>query len=175
MGDWRRLVRRYLAAAAAAAVWGMVAAGPAGAQSASAGSTSAADRANPRLVVPMMDSVRGKRLFVDKGCVLCHSVNGVGGLAGPGLDAPEDGGYVDLMDFMARMWRGAFAMIELQGMELGYQIDFSGPELADMAAFLADKEEQERFGDEDVPDLIRDMFIRTPYELEEGLQVPSRP
>ncbi|MEM7430264.1 MAG: c-type cytochrome, partial [Pseudomonadota bacterium] len=173
--DWKRTARRYIAAVAGMAVWGMVAAGPAGAQPASSEAASAADRSDPRLVVPMLDSDRGKRLFVDKGCILCHSVNGVGGLAGPALDAPEDGGYVDLMDFMARMWRGAFAMIELQGMELGYQIDFSGPELADMAAFLADKEKQERFGDEDVPDLIRDMFIRTPYELEDGLQVPSRP
>ncbi len=32
-----------------------------------------------RLVIPMMSPVRGKNLFVDKGCVACHAINGVGG------------------------------------------------------------------------------------------------
>lgn len=133
-----------------------------------------AGESSVRMVVPMMDSAKGKRLFVDKGCVLCHSVNGVGGRAGPALDAPDSVRYVDLLDFMARMWRGSFAMIELQGMELGYQLDFSGEELGHIAAFLADHDAQERFGEQDVPDLIRDMFIREPYELGDGLKVPGR-
>lgn len=175
MGHWRVDVRKLFVATWVAVALGLSAAGPAEAQPDSSAASVEGEGAGPRLVVPMVDSVRGKRLFVDKGCVLCHSVNSVGGLAGPALDTPEDGGYVDLMDFMARMWRGAFAMIELQGMELGYQLDFSGQELGDIAAFLADREAQERFGDDDVPDLIRDMFIRTPYELEDGLQVPDRP
>lgn len=139
----------------------------------------ASDRADGgssvHMVVPMMDSAKGQRLFVDKGCVLCHSVNGVGGKAGPALDVPDSVRYVDLLDFMARMWRGSFAMIELQGMELGYQLDFSGEELGHIAAFLADHDVQERFGEQDVPDLIRDMFILEPYELGgEGLKVPGR-
>ena len=140
-----------------------------------AGTAAAAEQGSgARLVVPAVDSVKGKRLFVEKGCVLCHAVNKVGGLAGPPLDAPKDGGYVDLLDFMARMWRGSFAMIELQGMELGYQLDFSGEELGHIAAFLSDGAEQETFNERDVPDLIRDMFIRTPYNMTEGLQAPAQ-
>jgi len=139
-----------------------------------AASDTAAGESGVRMVVPMMDSAKGKRLFVDKGCVLCHSVNGVGGRAGPALDVPDSVRYVDLLDFMARMWRGSFAMIELQGMELGYQLDFSGEELGHIAAFLSDHDAQERFGEQDVPDLIRDMFIREPYELGDGLKVPGR-
>jgi cytochrome c len=139
-----------------------------------AASEMAEEESSVRMVVPMMDSAKGKRLFVDKGCVLCHSVNGVGGKAGPPLDVPDSVRYVDLLDFMARMWRGSFAMIELQGMELGYQLDFSGEELGHIAAFLSDHGAQERFVEADVPDLIRDMFIREPYELGEGLKVPER-
>jgi hypothetical protein len=126
-----------------------------------------------KLVLPSVDAVKGKRLFVERGCVVCHSVNKVGGRAGPPLDAPEGGRYVDLLDFMARMWRGAFAMIELQGMELGYQLDFSGQDLGHIAAFLADSKIQKGFSERDVPDLIQDMFIREPYDMGEGLQAPG--
>jgi hypothetical protein len=132
------------------------------------------EESGPRLVVPLVDSAKGKRLFVDKGCVLCHSVNKVGGAAAAALDAPQGGRYVDLTEFMARMWRGAFAMIELQGMELGYQLDFTGAELGHIAAFLSDAGEQKGFSERDVPDIIRDMFIREPYEMGEGLKVPGQ-
>jgi hypothetical protein len=42
-----------------------------------------------RLVMPVMDSERGMSLFIEKGRVTCHSVNGVGGHdegQGPGHD-----------------------------------------------------------------------------------------
>jgi len=160
---FRPIARRALAALAGLAL--LAGAGEA---------LAAEDEAAPRLVVPMVDSAKGQRLFVDKGCVLCHTVNKVGGAAGPALDAPAGGGYLDLTDFMARMWRGAFAMIELQGMELGYQLDFTGPELGHIAAFLADAAAQKRFSERDIPDLIRDMFIREPFDLDQGLKVPGQ-
>ena len=146
--------------------------GPASAASAQSAGTG--DEPTLRLVMPLVDPAKGKRLFVERGCVLCHSVNKVGGLAGPPLDAPEGGRDVDLLDFMARMWRGAFAMIELQGMELGYQLDFTGQELGHIAAFLADEAAQKQFHERDVPDLIRDMFILEPYQMGEGLQAPGQ-
>jgi mono/diheme cytochrome c family protein len=160
-----KAIRPALAALAGLALLAGVGTGPA---------LAAEDEAGPRLVVPMVDSAKGQRLFVDKGCVLCHAVNKVGGAAGPALDAAAGGGYLDLTDFMARMWRGAFAMIELQGMELGYQLDFTGAELGHIAAFLADAAAQKRFSERDVPDLIRDMFIREPFDLDQGLKVPGQ-
>jgi len=72
------------------------------------------------LIVPLTDPERGRQLFVGKGCVVCHSVNGVGGQAGPPLDADPAETSVDVFDFAARMWRGASLMIVLQEMELGY-------------------------------------------------------
>lgn len=127
-----------------------------------------------QITLPIIDPKRGQALFVTKGCVMCHSVNGVGGRAGPALDSIGDGKHIDILDFSARMWRGAFAMIELQGMELGYQLDFTGEELGHIVGFLYDKSTKSKFSADHVPDLIRDMFIREPYSLDDGLKPPPR-
>ena len=117
-----------------------------------------------KLVVPLADSLEGKRLFVGKGCVVCHSVNGVGGKAAPALDASADESHFDVFDFAARMWRGAPTMIVLQEMELGYQIDLSGDDLANIAAFASDPEEQSGFTEDDIPEVIRDWMIDEVYQ-----------
>lgn len=116
------------------------------------------------MVMPAMDSERGRKLFVHKGCVVCHSVNGVGGKAAPALDAPQSGATVDVLEFAARMWRGAEIMLVLQEMELGYQIELSGADLADLAAFAYDAEEQRRFSPDDIPDLIKDWSVDEIYD-----------
>ncbi len=102
-----------------------------------------------------VDPVGGKQLFVEKGCVICHSVNGVGGKAAPALDAEIGAPAVDPLDFAARMWRGAPAMIELQAVELGYTIYLTADELADLAAFAADRDAQKSLTVEDLPESIR--------------------
>ena len=33
---------------------------------------------NAVLVLPIMNPERGKRQFVDKGCIACHAINGIG-------------------------------------------------------------------------------------------------
>jgi len=116
------------------------------------------------VVLPFTDPARGRELFVGKGCVVCHAVNGVGGTVAPALDAAPGMTVLDPFGFMARMWRGADAMLLLQGMELGYHIEFSGEELANIAHFLADAAAQAEFTDDDVPDMIRDWMIDDVYE-----------
>lgn len=116
-------------------------------------------------VVPVVNPERGRALFVGKGCVVCHQINGVGGMAAPALDVDTEEPYADMFDFMARMWRGAYAMIDLQSMELGYQIDLTGEELADIFGFVHDRQEQLRFSIDDVPDLIRDWMVDERYDL----------
>jgi mono/diheme cytochrome c family protein len=117
---------------------------------------------------PAGDPSRGKRLFVDKACFVCHSVNGAGGRAALPLDAPPDGREVDPMVFAAAMWRGASAMLSLQLTELGYQIDLSANEIRDLAAFASDLETQAGFSLDDIPAPLRPWIIDAPYWLDEA-------
>ncbi|MGI9437165.1 MAG: c-type cytochrome [Geminicoccaceae bacterium] len=125
--------------------------------------------AAPReIVLPLIDADRGRRLFVAKGCFLCHAVNGTGGIAAPALNAPEGAEQLDPMSFVAGMWSGASAMLELQSLELGYQIELSGEEIADLAAFAASPEAQRTFSMEEIPETMRDWIIEKPYWQGEG-------
>jgi mono/diheme cytochrome c family protein len=95
-----------------------------------------------------VDAARGRTLFVSKGCVVCHAINEVGGTNAPPLDPEGTPGDVDGLDFVARMWRGAEAMIFMQQQELGAQIDFTGQELADIIAFVQDPKERRKFSEQ---------------------------
>lgn len=101
----------------------------------------------------------GRATFVQRGCVICHAVNGVGGKAAPALDAEIGGPEIDPLDFAARMWAGAPAMIELQSIELGYAISLTGQDIADLAAFAADIDEQKKLNADQVPQAMRDSLL----------------
>ena len=106
--------------------------------------------------VRMADPDRGRAVFVDKGCVICHSVNGTGGKAATPLDASFGAPAADPVDFAARMWRGAPAMIELQSIELGYTIHLTADEIGALAAFAADRQAQKALTPEALPDSVRE-------------------
>jgi mono/diheme cytochrome c family protein len=116
------------------------------------------------VIIPIPDSERGRDLFIHKGCFVCHSINDVGGAAGPALDAGAQQEAIDPLDFAARMWRGALAMAELQSMEFGYQIDLTGQDIADLAAFTADPEIQKNFTEDLIPEIIRGWILEEPLE-----------
>jgi len=99
----------------------------------------------PGLIIPVMDPVRGEHLFVSKGCVVCHSINGVGGTGAPKLDVTTDAAMMNPFDFFAKMWRGAAPMIAIQQHNVGRQAEFSGQDLADIAAFLHNRQLQKTF------------------------------
>ena len=120
------------------------------------------------IVVPIVDSERGRRLFVTKGCVICHSVQGFGGQAAPALDAEDGSLAIDVLGFAARMWRGAVAMLKLQQIELGYQIRLGAQEIGDLAAFAADPSEQAKFSLEQIPEPLRDWVLEEPYWQDEN-------
>lgn len=103
-----------------------------------------------RLVFPIMNPERGKYVFVDKGCVACHAVNGVGGHDAPNMDAHARMEMVNPFDFAARMWNHAPAMIASQEGAFGEQIFFTGQELADIIAFVHDEETQHTFTEDDL-------------------------
>lgn len=99
------------------------------------------------MAMPMMSAERGMVLFAEKGCVACHSINGVGGHDATPLDAHQMEGVMNPFDFAAKMWQMAPYMIAAQEEALGEQILFTGDELADIIAFVHDDEHQHRFSD----------------------------
>lgn len=103
------------------------------------------------MMMPVMDPAKGRKLFASRGCVLCHSVNGVGGSTGPSFDVTGTPSNINPFTFAARMWRGAEAMIALQSEDLGYQIDVDGEELGHISAFAYDRAQQKKFSVRDVP------------------------
>jgi len=125
-------------------------AGPAAAEHVPGGKPLVQKDDGARLVIPMMNSARGKDVFVNKGCVACHAVNGVGGHDAPPMDAHKSMGLVNPYDFAAKMWNHAPGMIAAQEEAFGEQIYFTGEELADMIAFVHDDKAQHDFGEKDL-------------------------
>lgn len=112
------------------------------------------------LALPPMDSHRGRALFLEKGCVVCHAVNGVGGAVGPSLNAADMPEPMNAFDFAARMWRGAPAMVQMQEDMLGEVVALSGQDLADLIAFAHDEAEQRELEAEQIPTQYRDLVVR---------------
>jgi cytochrome c551/c552 len=76
----------------------------------------------------------GKRLFVEKRCVVCHQVGVYGGVMGPSLD--NLGQYGSPILVAAAMWNhgpGMEEMMEERGVE---RPTFSGTELTDLISYL---------------------------------------
>ncbi len=110
------------------------------------------------IVMPPMDAERGRKLFAQKGCVACHSVNGVGGDLGPALNAADMPSPMNSFEFAARMWRGAGAMIALQEDLLGEAISLDGQDLADLVAFAHDAEEQAKLTEDQIPERFHSLI-----------------
>ena len=111
-----------------------------------------------RLLMPIMSSSRGMDLFVDKGCVACHAVNGVGGHDASSLDAHDMDEFMNPFDLAAKMWAMAPYMIEAQEQALGEQILFTGEELADIIAFLHDDAQQHEFTEDNLTKAALEMM-----------------
>lgn len=112
------------------------------------------------LALPPMDSHRGRELFLDKGCVVCHQVNGVGGAVGPALNAADMPVPMNVFEFAARMWRGAPAMVQMQQEVFGEAIVLDGQQLADLVAFAHDENEQRELTAEQIPERYRDLIVK---------------
>lgn len=130
---------------------------------AAASKSPASAESRKSIVMPLVDSARGRRLFVTKGCVICHSVAGVGGRGGPALDAQGQSSTIDVLDFVSRMWRGAPVMIMLQEMELGYRVELAPAEIADLAGFVSDAGAQRGFSLAEIPEVLREWMVNERY------------
>jgi cytochrome c len=143
----------------AVAFWGVnLATGMGGSAARAAMAADLPEQIAPGLIMPAMNPVHGKTLFASKGCVVCHSINGVGGEDAPKLDASTMAPQMNPFDFFAKMWRGAAPMIMMQMHELGHQITFTGQDLADIVAFVHNAQIQKSFLEEDIPPEIKQLM-----------------
>lgn len=86
----------------------------------------------------------GRVIFVEKRCQECHSVQGVGGRAGPPLAG--HGRRWGLTEFAAAMWNKAPAMTAVMEEEMAIP-RLGGTEMADLVAYLYSIDYFAEFGD----------------------------
>jgi mono/diheme cytochrome c family protein len=83
---------------------------------------------------PPGDVDHGRQLFTEKGCVLCHQVADVGGVAGPDLDFL--GQYGSPIQIATAMWNHGPAMAEEMGDRGIDRPSFTSAELIDLITYL---------------------------------------
>jgi mono/diheme cytochrome c family protein len=83
---------------------------------------------------PSGDVERGKQLFSEKRCVLCHQVGGVGGVAGPNLDFLRQ--YGSPIQIATAMWNHGSAMTEAMRSKGITRPTFTGPDLVALLAYI---------------------------------------
>jgi mono/diheme cytochrome c family protein len=76
----------------------------------------------------------GKRLFTDKGCVLCHTVGGAGGSVGPPLGEPKM--YGSPIALAASMWNHGPQMTAAMEARKIPRPSLKGSELLDLIAYI---------------------------------------
>lgn len=114
--------------------------------------------AAPGLALPAMNPQRGRALFASKGCVVCHSINGVGGLDAAPLDASTMDPAMNPFEFFARMLAVMTPMVAMQEDRLGQQVELSAEELGDLVAFIHDSDSQKTFSEDEIPEDIEHLM-----------------
>lgn len=121
---------------------------------------------DPNLVIPKMDAEKGKQVFVEKGCIACHAVNGVGGHDAPAMDAHREMKGVNPFDFAARMWNHAPGMIAAQEDAFDEQITLTGDDLVNIIAFVHDDGAQHGFSERDLTAKARKLMDHSHGEMD---------
>lgn len=80
------------------------------------------------------DARAGRRLFIEKKCVICHQVAGTGGVAGPSLDRFKE--YNSPILVAAMMWNHGPQMAEAMRTRAIDRPSLETPELRDLIAYL---------------------------------------
>lgn len=111
-----------------------------------------------RLVIVEMDAIKGKALFIEKACITCHAINGVGGEDGPPIGADSMDAEMNVFEFAARMWNRSHGMWVAQMAAFDELIELSGPELAHIIAFAHDVKVQETVTEAAIPPRIKEMM-----------------
>jgi cytochrome c2 len=81
------------------------------------------------------NAAAGRRVFAEKRCVVCHQVDGVGGVVGPNLDFLRP--FSSPIYVAAAMWNHGPQMTDAMAARGIQRPSFTGTELRDLIAFLA--------------------------------------
>jgi cytochrome c2 len=81
------------------------------------------------------DKTAGRRLFTEKRCIVCHQVDGVGGVVGPNLDFLQP--FRSPIYVASAMWNHGPQMMDAMAARGIPRPSFTGAELRDLSAFLA--------------------------------------
>jgi len=149
---------RGLRAATAVIVGGLAVGAAVGGSPGPAAAAGADGAAAPGLALPAMNPQHGKEIFVRKGCVVCHAVNGIGGADGLPLDAATMDPAGNPFEFFARMLAGMAPMLAMQDNRLGGQIELTTEELGDLVAFIHDAAAQKTLSKGDIPEDIKKLM-----------------
>jgi len=76
----------------------------------------------------------GKRLFTQKKCIVCHQLNGTGGVVGPNLDNFKE--YGSALYVATAMWNHGPAMAAMMREKGIARPSFGGSELVDLIAYI---------------------------------------
>jgi len=82
---------------------------------------------------PVGDAQTGKKIFIDKQCVVCHQIERVGGVFGPSLDSVVQFGPIF---FAATMWNHGPSMAEAMQARGIERPVFTGNELRDLIGYV---------------------------------------
>jgi cytochrome c2 len=80
------------------------------------------------------DAESGRRLFTQKSCLRCHSINGRGGAIGPDLTNTQS--YNSVGDIAGAMWNHSAQMSQKMRQAGLARTTFSGNQLADVIAYI---------------------------------------
>ena len=94
----------------------------------------AAEPLEGRVYVLLGRAEAGRVIFVEKRCIDCHSIQGIGGKVGP--DLSERGRDWSLTEFAAAMWNKAPAMWDVMSARKIFVPKLGAVEMADLLAYL---------------------------------------
>jgi len=83
---------------------------------------------------PQGDAESGRQVFMDKTCIVCHQVGGVGGVTGPSLDFLSQ--YGSPIQIATAMWNHGTAMSDTMRVRGLGRPAFTAGELRDLLAYL---------------------------------------
>jgi hypothetical protein len=87
------------------------------------------------------------------------------------LDATSIFRAIDVLGFVAQMWKHAPLMFELQAMEHGYLIEINADVFANLAGVVGDTKAQKGFSRGEIPELVQEWMINKAWWKDRSIKL----